>query len=480
MGVRPGVSIVQRSTPPPRSAPTDTGVWHVVGLTDSGPLTPTLITSIADYERKYGPRVSYSILYDALDVFFREGGSRAIVSRVVGPAAVNGSLELDDAGAAVSLVASALGPSDSSNAITVGVRAGGAAGTFQVYVVVGGEEVESSPDLADTASAALWSKGSNYIRLTQGASENDPAVAAPAALAGGNDDREAITDTDWQEALDRISSDLGTGQVSAPGRSTAAAHVQLLDHAMANRRTAILDAPNTSTQATLTTAISSARTGSQRFGGMFAPWDVAPGVVAGTERTVPPSARIAGTIARNDALGEGPATPAAGDLGEARYVTGLSQDAWDDATRSALNAAGINVSRVMFGGVRTYGWRSAVDGVADPDWVNLGSVRLYMAIAANAASIMEGFLFDKIDGQGKKLGEVAGALTGLLMDYYSTGDLYGTTPDDAFFVDLGNQVNTPETLANNELRAVLGAKFSPFAEFARIEIVKRPITEGVS
>src|SRR4051794_40819534 len=105
---RPGVVISQRSTPPTRSAPTDTGVSFVVGLTDAGSLTPTLVRSLSDFERLFGPRVSYSVLYDAMDVFFREGGNRAYISRVVGPNPVIASHNLLDSGAAISLVAKAI------------------------------------------------------------------------------------------------------------------------------------------------------------------------------------------------------------------------------------------------------------------------------------------------------------------------------------------------------------------------------------
>lgn len=480
MSVRPGVSVIQRSTPPPRSAPTDTGLWHVVGLADAGPIVPTLISSMADYERIFGLRVTnYTLLYDALDMYFREGGSRAIVSRVVGPAATVGTKNLLDAGAAISLVASAIGPGAGSANISVGVRAGGAGGTFIVFVVVGGVEVETSPDLADVNAAVLWSSGSNYIRLTLGASQNDPAVVAAGVLSAGTDDRVNVVDAQWLVALDRLTADLGPGQVSAPGRTTSVGHTQLLAHAAANRRVAILDAPDTPTQATLTTAAAAARAGNQRFGGMFGPWLSAPGTIAGTVRLIPPSALVAGKLAKNDAAGLGAAEPAAGDNGESAFATGLSQPAWSDTVRQTLNNAGINVIRSVFGAVRVYGWRSLVDAVADPEWVAFGSVRLYMAISANAASIAEGFLFDKIDGQGKKIAEFGGSLRGLLMDYYHNNDLYGITPDEAFYVDVGNQVNTPVRLAANELHAVLNVKMSPFGEFVQVEIVKRPITEGV-
>jgi phage tail sheath protein FI len=480
MSVRPGVSILQRSTPRPRSAPTDTGVWYVTGLTDAGPTTPQLLTSIADYERVYGSRVSYSILYDALDVFFREGGARAYVARVVGPAATAGSVNLLDVSSGISLVASSLGPGAASANTSVGVRAGTGAGNFVLFVTVGGTEVETSPDLVDTSAAVLWAQQSQYIRLALGASALDPAPAAAAPLSAGTDDRTNITDTEWLGALNRLTEELGPGQVSAPGRTTGTAHAQLTAHARTHRRVAILDAPNVSSSSSLMAATSAARAESPRFGAMFAPWVVVPGVVPSTTRVVPPSALVAGLLARNDSGGYGPSDPAAGDLGQSLYAISLSQPAWDDTTRTNLNTASVNVIRTMFGGARVYGWRTLVDPVGDPDWRNFGNARLYMGIAANAASIAEGFLFDKIDGQGRKIAEFGGALRGLLMTYYTLGDLYGDTPDTAFYVDVGNQVNTPTTLANNELRAILNVKMSPFAEFVQIEIVKRALTEAVA
>jgi phage tail sheath protein FI len=481
MSVRPGTNVSLRSTPPARSIPTDTGTWFVIGTSDLGPAnTPTMVRSMADFERIFGLRQSYSVLYDALDVFFREGGSNAVVSRVVGPAAVIASKNLLDAGAGVSLVAKAIGPGATPNGYKVGVRAGTVGGTFVIFVQdVNNVEVETSPDLADQASAINWALASNYIRLTLGATALVPAVAAAAALTGGADDRVNITDTQRQAALDAITTDWGGGQVSEPGNTTDPAHVRLLAHAMARGRVAILDAPDTPTVATLQASVTGARVGNQRMGGMFAPWDIAPGVVSGTTRTVPPCGRICGTIARNDAAGLGAADPAAGDLGEARYVIGLSQPAWDDTTRTTLNTSGINVSRVMFGGVRTYGWRSLVNPVTDPDWKNLGHSRLFMAIYNVLRARAESFVFDKIDGQGRKIAEFGAMIKAVGLDFFSSGDLYGATPDEAFSVDVSPAVNTPTTLANNELHGVLQARFSPFAEYVAIEIVKRPITEDL-
>src|SRR5215831_16820202 len=355
--VRPGVNVTLRPTPPTLGAPTDTGVWFAVGLTDAGPIKPTLIQSMSDYTNLFGQRVSYSVLYDALDVYFREGGAFAYVCRVVGPSAVTASKNLLDSGAAVSLVASALGPGASGNSVSVGVRAGTLGGTFVIFVVVGGVEVETSPDLADPPTAILWAQNSAYIRLTAGPSSNDPANIAAAALAGGNDDRNNIVDAQWQTALDSITSDLGPGQVSAPGRTTDVGHTQLVDHAGKHARVAILDAPDTATVATLLTSATNARAGQQKFAAMFWPWLVVPGVVSGSTRSVPPSALIAGLLGRNDSVGLGPDQAAAGDNGVSLFATSLSQPAVTDSVRQTLNTAGIDVIRNLYGTFRNYGWR---------------------------------------------------------------------------------------------------------------------------
>jgi len=477
--VRPGVNVTLRSTPPSRSAPTDTGVWFVAGITESGPTTPQYIQSMSDYTRIFGQRVSYGILYDCLDIYFREGGGSAWVSRVVGPAPVTATKNLLDGSAGISLIASATGPGAAGNNIKVGVRTGGGAGTFVIFVQDStNTEVEASPDCINQAAAIAWSFGSNYIRLAAGASSLNPANVAAAALTGGNDDRGNIVDANWATALSNMAPDLGPGQVSAPGRTSDIGHQQLVDHAGNNRRVAILDAPDTATVSTLLTSAVGARTGKQKFAAMFWPWLVVPGIVTGTARTVPPSPLVAGLCGRNDAGGMGQDSPAAGDNGVSITATALTQAAVSDTIRGQLNSGCVDVIRTLYGTIRVYGWRSLVDPLAEPDWVNFGCARLYMGIAANLQSIAEGFVFDKIDGQGKTIGLFGGALAGILAGYYNNGDLFGASPADAYLVDVGSKVNTPTTISNHELHAVCYVRMSEFAEMVQIEIYKKPITEA--
>lgn len=290
------------------------------------------------------------------------------------------------------------------------------------------------------------------------------------------DNNGTATDADWLRALNSITRAHGPGQVSMPGRTTGVAHGQLLDHAEANNRTAILDLPNVADVATLTAAVAAARAPGRTSGGFFAPSVEIPGLVAGTVRVVPYSAFQAALIARNDRSNNAN-VPAAGANGEAKYVLATTQS-WSDADRETLNDGGVNVGRDVFGTVRTYGYRTLVDPAGvDADWLSLGSVRLRMQLVYEAEVIGEGFVFAQLDGRGHKIAEFHGALTGMLSQYYDGGALFGETPDDAFEVDTGANVNTVESLAANELRAHLSVRMSPFAELVVIEIIKVPITE---
>src|SRR5215472_128430 len=457
---RPGVAVSILEIPSPVSIPLDTGTWFALGLSDRGPSnTPTLIQSLDQFNTAFGTRQSYSVLYDAVETFFREGGARVYISRVVGPAATVGTKALNDAGAAVSLNVNAIGPGAWSANYKVAVVSGVTGGSYQIQIMDSANNVlEQSADLLDQGSAVAWSQYSNYVRITLGASANNPAVAAPAALSAGNDDRANVVDAQWQSALDACSPQLGPGQVSEPGRTTATAYNQLTGHAQNNNRVALLDLPNSGTVATLQ---ASAAGVVSRFAASFCPWIVIPGVTTGTVRTVPPCSLIAGLLARNDP-GFGSNMPAAGNNGQSLYCTDISQPDWTDAQRTTLNSSSCNVIRRMFGGIRNYGWRSLVNATTDPSWVDFGNARLYMDLSAELNAIGENFIFLELDGQdGSTISAFHAALAGNLLGHYNNGDLFGDTPDAAFAVDTGPSVNTLQTLANNELHAICRIKMAP-------------------
>lgn len=467
----PEVEVLSRETPPASSSEVQSGTWFVGGLAERGPSDSAVAIRNMEQKNTYlGDREGNTLLHDALDTYFREGGALAIVSRIFGPNPTTATVTIDDASAADSIKVDALSPGAWGADLDV-VIAG--AGPFTLTVEEDDVAVEVSPALADNAELVAWSANSSYIRVTD--LGGDIPDEGEYALVGGTDDRANVTDATREAALDRFTKDLGPGQVSFPGIVTATAQAQLLEHAENNNRVAVVDHTDTATEATLIGEALALRTsGRARYGAGFAPWAVVPGITPNTTRTVPYSAVECGIIARNHSLGLGPNKAAAGLRGRARYAIGLSQVPWTDAERETLHDAGVNVARVMDGGVRTYGYRTYANPLtADKNWLQFNWARTDMEIRAKARQKGEAFQFEEIDGQGKTISDFNGVLAGMLLnDYHIPGSLYGRTPAEAFKVDTGPQVNTEETIAEGKLKAVLSVKISPHAERTEIEVVK--------
>ncbi len=287
-------------------------------------------------------------------------------------------------------------------------------------------------------------------------------------------------ETNIATALALFTRDLGPGQVAVPGRKTAVTRLALAVHAEAHGRIAISSAASSATQATVVAdaTIASITPDQERRIGLFAP-DVIVPVSAGVTRTISPEAIVMGLMSKRDGEGYSQNQPAAGALGESEIATNVAFS-YTDSDRTTMNLNGVNILRSMYDGVRVYGYRTLADPTTDDNWVSLANARLFMAIEAKADEIAERFVFRQLDGRRLTITEFGGALTGMLLPYWQIGSLYGTTPDEAFRVDIGPNVNTDETIANRELRASIVLRVSEFAEEVIIDIVKSRITEAVA
>lgn len=485
--VRPAVNVKGSESSPPHTPPTDTGQAFAVGVTEHGRTDQAVkVTSWTAFVAEFGGRLNWTALaWDGVEAFFRFGGSVLYFSRVVGPAAVKAFVNIPDLAAGVSLIATALGEGDWYNGLNVIVETdpnNAAARRISITHDTDTSVNEVSPYYATQADLRDWALNSRYIRLTIGASALMPANAAGLNMATGIDDRAAITDVQRTAALNRFDIDLGPGQVCIPGATTATAWDAVLTHARDRLRVAILDYPDTPTEATLIALAVTAR-GKGRYGGGFGPWIRMPHV-GGATKLIPPSLAIAGRISAQDAAtnGWGQNKPAAGQRNGRGVLQGaldVSQLFADADARQRLNAAGVNLIRNRSGAITIYGWRSLADEVLDPGWTNLGHRRLQIALASKVDAVMEEFMFDEIDGQRHLLGKMNGQIKARAVDpYFGAGSLFGATPEEAYRIDT-DSVNTPATIQNKELHATVTVVESEFAEEITVEIVKKQITEGV-
>jgi phage tail sheath protein FI len=472
----PGVTIIERVALPGGVPPTNTGTFFVVAAATQGPTAPKLIQSLDQLVQVYGARDPIGGLYDAADVFFREAGNvgQMYVARVTGAGSVSATRTLKDASVANTLTVTANGPGTWGNSLNVGVLAGTAAGTYVLQILIGATEVERSPDLTTVADAVNWAaQTSKYITAVAVGTNGVPAVAAPAALSGGTD--VAVADSDFVTALDLFASGLGPGQVAAPGRTSSTVQLALLAHASTNNRFALIDLVDTPTVATLTGAVTSLAGVNARYGSAFAPWVQVQGVAFGTTRLVPPSPVVAGMMARVDAT-DGAGTPAAGEKGQSATAIGLSQDYRLKSDRDTLSDGGVDIFRLLFGGVRLYGYRTVANPSSQQPYIQASQVRYIMSAKARLRAASEAFVFRKIDARGHLFIDFQGALQAVLLDDYNLDELYGATPAAAFAVDVGPSVNTDQTIANGELHAVVAIHVTPFAERVIPELAKIPIT----
>ena len=485
MSPLPGVSYETRDASGTSGPPLDTATAFIAGLAERGPIDrPVFVPTPAKYASVFGEEFAPGYLYDAAQILPEEGGAGAWFQRVVGGDYVLSTANLTD-GEDDTLQVDAVDPGAWGDDIDIATTVGGGNVTYTVkYKDV---VVETSPALGTNAEAVAWAENSEYVRFKD-LGGGDP-TAQTVSLEDGDDDRASITDSDRKAALALFTADLGPGQVLYPGATTTAMYTALLEHAESHNRTALLDGADTATVATLTGAAATLRALGKKLagcGGLFAPWAVVPGPAGGTTKTIPYSIIQAGLCARRDAdtfdasIGVGnPNSPAAGvyqGAGVSRVATGLSQEPWTDAERETLNDAGVNVVRVVYEAVVTYGYRTLTNPVTDELNVWLSNRRIDMALLAREAAIGEEFNFRQVDGRGRVLGEFKAALIGrACMPYWEIGALFGETPEEAFAVETGDQVNPAEQLAEGLVKAETEAKRSPLAERVKLLYVKEEL-----
>jgi hypothetical protein len=162
----PGVYIEEIPSGTSTIAAVTTSVAAFVGYTPRGPLeTPVTLTSFADFERAFGGLSATSVLSYAVQHFFANGGSTAIVVRLAtGAEAATGKF---NAGRNRALTVTAKDPSSWGNTLRVAIDDNTqVAGTFNLRVV----------DLAGTVSESYQN-----LSMTPGDSNFVEQVVNPAS-----------------------------------------------------------------------------------------------------------------------------------------------------------------------------------------------------------------------------------------------------------------------------------------------------------
>mgnify|MGYP006275234279 CR=1 FL=1 len=587
----PGVNVSVTVASPNSKGVNPTGTWFVLGNLNGPSGVAVPINSIDDLATYFGVKVGSSVsarytgvgtnsvidntlTFDALDVFFREGGINTFVSNVVSSSAVKATSTLGLLGFTAAGGGSWANSTSSDDKLGLVLNiVANSDGSFTTTVNYNGNALATSPSLADESSIAAWintlplykgmctavagtkltstttASGSGattsiaiadvtnwassgyvsiaatttgsvattlvfkYTGITAGTSPagtltgltlvngaasstftNGAAVSNRGLPASGSSMKVYFTSgadaatnaTDISTAMTFFVDILGPGQISHPGNTTPAVWKALAAHAISFNRVALVDAGTaTASASTLASNVAAIQpNGAQAatdasYIAAFAPWVVAPGIVNATNtvsnagsfnRTVPPVALAAARMANNDQYNDCNVPAAGVGAGSASYCVAVS-NSFSDADRATLNAAGVNVIRNLpnVNQIVLYGYRSAS---TDMNWVYLNNVRFRMQVKREFDLIAESFIFDEIDGRGQIFARLNGALAGQCQSYWTRHSIYGVNASDAFQVNTGTLVNTPDTIAAGQINAVVNLRMAPFGEFVTVNVNK--------
>ena len=178
---------------------------------------------------------------------------------------------------------------------------------------------------------------------------------------------------------------------------------------------------------------------------------------------VPPSGHVGGIYARVDTargVHKAPANEAVrGALG-LRYNLSKSQ-------QDGLNPQGVNAIRDLNGNIRVWGART-IGGDANGEWRYINVRRLFLFLRE---SIDEGTQWVVFEPNTPDLwAKITRNITAFLTNVWRAGALFGTTPQEAFYVKCDAETNPPEVRDAGQVITEIGVAVVKPAEFVIFRI----------
>jgi len=447
------------------------------------------VTSLEDFETKFGSHVSGSYSWYSMKTFFEEGGVEAYFKKVDasdGVAATKAFTTATSSGAGVTFTAVSKGTWGNTATFVVTNNTT----SFDVTITYSGTVIYSATGLATltelVTSATADTTLANYYTcaLTSGATASQ-LLATASSTSASNGSNGTIAKSDFISAISAFTEDLGSGAVAAPGVATGSSDSALYDalrtHAASYNRIALCGFVSTASLANARSA-STGYTGTEyhEYMAFYHPWVQIPNGSVTVD--VPPEAYVAAVRARtHNAVGAWKAY--AGVASEAKFVTGTTL-AVSRADGDLMDAAYVNPIRVINGRVRIYGARSHSSVVAQWRFITARDTINYINVEANAR--LEDLVFSTIDGRQTLFANIINAIQSVVEPIRINGGFYEGFATDGRRVDYGYTIkcdaslNPVTQLEEGTIKARLGVRVSSIGDKIEVDLIKSNLTTALA
>ncbi|WP_214628603.1 phage tail sheath subtilisin-like domain-containing protein [Paenibacillus agaridevorans] len=184
---------------------------------------------------------------------------------------------------------------------------------------------------------------------------------------------------------------------------------------------------------------------------------------------IPPSGTIAGVYSRSDSTRGVQKAPANETL---RGVVGLDVQ-YNNGEQDVLNPAGVNLIRAFTGqGIRVWGARTCS---SNPIWKYINVRRLFIFLES---SIKNGSNWVVFEPNTEQLwARVQRTIDAFLTRVWRDGALAGTSPSEAFYINIGRDTMTQDDIDSGRLICVIGVAPVKPAEFVVFRMTQKTGSE---
>jgi uncharacterized protein len=299
---------------------------------------------------------------------------------------------------------------------------------------------------------------------------NLPAALATKALAGGvADDPLSIGPSQYTQALTAMVPLTDVQLVCTPDRTDQTVQQMVVAHCelMMDRFAILHTAQGMQPDASMGSPLMLQRawcTSPNGYAALYYPWILInnPNSPSGGTMLVPPSGHMAGIYNRTDAIGVQTAP------GNQPIIDALGLEVnVDGTTQGLLNIAGINVSRIFPGQALPMPWgvRTTASNTA---WTYISVRRLFIWTETTLKYSLLPYVFNTIDESLWKT--LSRTITAFLTTIWQAGALFGTTAAQAFYVEIDEENNPPDLMAQGQLNITIGMAPTYPAEFIIVTI----------